>query len=93
MNAPFSGATLLIDIVIAVTLVELLVLAVLHRRGGGLPPGDFIPTLLSGLCLMCALRAGLTSAGWGWVAAGLLLSGVAHAVDLHKRWRRLRSGP
>jgi hypothetical protein len=65
------------------------VLAVMHRRSGrGLAPGDFLPTMLSGLCLMFALRAGLTGAGWGWVAAGLLLSGVAHAVDLRRRWLR-----
>jgi hypothetical protein len=89
LSAPFSGATVLIDIVIAVTLLEVLVLAVLHRRNGrGLAPGDFLPTLASGLFLMFALRAGLTSAGWAWVAAGLTLSGLAHAVDLRRRWRR-----
>jgi hypothetical protein len=89
LSAPFSGATVLIDIVIAVTLLEVLVLALLHRRNrGGLAPGDFLPSLAAGLCLMFALRAGLTSAGWGWVAAGLTLSGLAHAVDLRRRWRR-----
>jgi hypothetical protein len=89
MNAPFSAATMLIDIVIAVTLLEALVLAMLHRRGGaGLAPGDFVPTLLSGLCLMFALRAGLSSAGWAWVATGLTLAGLAHVVDLRRRWRR-----
>jgi hypothetical protein len=87
--APFSGVTLLIDIVITVTMAEMLVLAVMHRRSGrGLAPGDFLPTMLSGLCLMFALRAGLTGAAWGWVAAGLLLSGLAHAVDLRRRWPR-----
>jgi hypothetical protein len=80
---------MLIDIVIAVTLLEVLVLTVLHRRGSsGLAPGNFLPTLASGLCLMFALRAALTAAGWGWVAAGLTLSGLAHAVDLRRRWRR-----
>ena len=89
LAAPFASATLLIDVVIAVTVLEALVLTVVHRRSGrGLAPAEFLPTLASGLCLMFALRAGLTSAGWGWVAAGLMLSGLAHAVDLRRRWQR-----
>jgi hypothetical protein len=81
----------LIDVVIAITLLEGLALAAYHRRtGGGLAPMDFMPNLASGLALMLALRAGLASAGWGWVAMGLLASGLAHAVDLRRRWRRPR---
>jgi hypothetical protein len=89
LSAPFSDSTVLIDIVIAVTLLELLWLGWLHRRGGAGPaPGDFVPSLSAGLFLMFALRAAMSSAGWGWVAAGLTLSGLAHAVDLRRRWPR-----
>lgn len=82
-------ASRLIDIVIAVTLLEGLLLVALHRRTGrGVAPRDFALNLASGLALMLALRAGLSSAGWGWVAGGLLASGLLHAADLRARWRR-----
>lgn len=79
----------LIDFVIVVTLVESIVLAIYHRRTGrGLAPGDFLPTLAAGLALMVALRAGVTGAGWGFVAASLLVAGLAHAADVRRRWQR-----
>jgi hypothetical protein len=79
----------LIDIVIVMTLLEGAALAVYHRRTGrGMAPRDFLPNLAAGLALMLALRAGLEGAGWGYVAAGLLAAGLAHAADLQRRWRR-----
>jgi hypothetical protein len=79
----------LIDLVIALTLVEALALALYHRRTGrGMAPLDFMPNLGAGLALMFALRATLSAAGWGWVAAGLMLAGLAHATDLRRRWQR-----
>ncbi len=85
----WAGGAMLIDLVIVMTVLEGLALAAYHRRTGrGMAPGDFLPTLAAGLALMLALRAGLSSAGWGWVAAGLMLSGVAHGADLRRRWRR-----
>jgi hypothetical protein len=50
-------------------------------------PRDFVANLAAGLALMLALRAGLSAAGWGWVAAGLTLAGLLHAADLRTRWR------
>jgi hypothetical protein len=79
----------LIDFVIVMTVLESIALAVYHRRTGrGLAPQDFIPTLAAGLALMLAVRAGVTGAGWGFVAAGLLVAGLAHAADVMRRWRR-----
>ena len=79
----------LIDFVIAVTLLEMIVLAVYHRRTGrGLAPRDFVPMLAAGLALMLAVRAGVTDAGWGLVAAALLVAGLAHAADVMRRLRR-----
>lgn len=78
----------LIDFVIAVTVVEAAVLALLHARSGrGLPPGEFMPALTAGLGLLLAARAGASGADGFWVAAGLLLAGAAHALDLKRRWR------
>ena len=79
--------TSLIDLVIALTVLEGLVLALYHRRTGrGMAPRDFIANLGAGLALMVALRIGLSAGGWGWVAAGLALAGLLHASDLRSRW-------
>ena len=80
-------ALVLIDLAIAVTLAETVLLLVLHRRTGrGMPPRDLLPNLGAGLALMVALRVGLADAPWPWVAAALLMAGVAHAADLRRRW-------
>jgi hypothetical protein len=79
----------LIDFVIALTVLEALALAAYHgRTGRGMAPRDFLPNLAAGLALMLALRAGLSAAGWPWVAAGLMAAGLLHAADLRARWRR-----
>jgi hypothetical protein len=82
------SARALVDLAIAITLVELLVLCLLHwRTGRGVAPRDLLPNLVAGLCLMAAVRASLTGASWLWLAAGLLAAGLAHAVDVRRRWR------
>ncbi len=79
---------MLIDFVIVLTLVEGLALALYHHRTGrGMAPSDFGANLAAGLSLMLALRAGLTGASWGFVAAALASAGLLHAADLRRRWR------
>lgn len=79
----------LIEIVIAVTLLEGVALTLYHRlTGKGIAPREFAANLLSGLCLMLALRAVLAGSGWGWTAGWLMGAGVVHAGDLWGRWRR-----
>jgi hypothetical protein len=81
----------IVDIVLAFTVVEALGLAAYHRlTGRGIAMRDVAATLLSGLCLMIALRCVLSGAWWGWV--GLCLSGalVAHVADLARRWHTER---
>jgi hypothetical protein len=86
-----TAALWLLHVAMAVTLAEAVGLALWHwRTGRGLAPAELWPNLLSGLALMAALRAALTGAGWHWVALGLALSGLAHAVDLRRRWRHRR---
>jgi hypothetical protein len=81
--------TRLIDLVIALTVLEGLALAAYHwRTGRGMAPRHFVPNIAAGLALMLALRAGLAAAGWGWVAAGLMAAGLLHAADLRARWPR-----
>lgn len=78
----------LIEIVIAITLLEGVALAAYHRlTGKGVAPGEFGANLLSGLCLMLALRAALGGGGWSWTALLLATAGLIHAGDLWRRWK------
>lgn len=79
----------LIEVVIAFTLLEGAALLLYHRlTGKGVAPREFAANLLSGLCLMLALRAVLAGTGWGWTAGWLLVSGLIHAGDLWHRWKQ-----
>ena len=83
----------LIDGVIAFTLLEGAALFAWHRASGrGVAPREFLMNMVSGLCLMLALRAFAHGAGAGWVAFCLLAAGVAHGSDLWRRWRRRDRG-
>ena len=83
---PLSG---LVDAVIALTLIEGIALLAYRRLTGRGPAAlDCIVNLLSGLCLMVALRCALGNAGWPWVVFWVAASGVAHAVDMKQRWTR-----
>lgn len=46
-----------------------------------------LPNLVAGFALVAAARSTTLSAGWGWTAGWLALSGAAHLVDLHRRRR------
>lgn len=87
MDALFAG-TWLVDTVIALTLLEWLAVHTYFRTTGkGLAPHHYTLNLVSGLCLMLALRCVLTAGpGWGMV---LLLScaGLAHGADMWRRWK------
>ena len=88
MTASFDLAPL-IDLVIAITLVEFAAIVLHHRiTGGGVAPRDIALNLLSGLCLMLALRSLAHNAGATWVAGFLLAAGIAHGSDIWRRWRR-----
>ena len=87
--SPGFNLAQLIDAVIAFTLVECLLLAAYHRvTGKGVAPQDFFVNLVSGLCLMLALRCLARDAAATWVALWLLAAGAAHGADLVLRWRR-----
>lgn len=83
------GLVTLIEAIIALTVLEGLALALYHRATGrGVAPVEFAANLASGVALMLALRAALGGAAWGWVAAALAASGLLHAADIARRWRR-----
>ena len=83
------GIRQVIDLVIAFTLIECAALALYHRATAkGVAPREFVMNMVSGLCLMLALRCLARDAGGAWIALFLLAAGLAHGTDLWVRWRR-----
>ena len=77
-----------LDGILALMGAEAAVLAALWRAGRrGVPPGALLPNLLSGMCLLLAMRTALAGAWWGWISLPLLAAGVLHGVDLRRQWR------
>lgn len=73
------SSLLLVDLALAITVLELLLLLLLRRSA-------LLLTLLAGLGLMLALRMGLAGASLTWIALILLASGLLHALDVRRRW-------
>jgi hypothetical protein len=87
--AEFLASGRLVDVVIAFTLLEFMLLLTWRKlRGGGLPPVDLAFALGGGLCLMFALRAALLASPWQSVVVPLIGAGLIHALDLRRRWSR-----
>lgn len=92
--AEFFASGRIIDLVLAIVVVETLCLAAFRlRTGDGLPVAALVVNLLSGAALMLALRAALVQAGWIWVAVPLCASFVVHLGDLALRWERAAAKP
>ena len=80
--------TQLVALATAAMLLEaVLLLAWYHRTGAGLLPRSLLPTLAAGGGLMGALLAVLTGAPPICLLALLAVAGVAHVVDLRRRWQ------
>jgi hypothetical protein len=71
-----------VDLVIAFIVVEAVVLRLWWGRGRAL---DILLALMPGLCLLLAVRAALTGAGWEWVAFWITASLPAHLADIVRR--------
>lgn len=79
----------IVDIVLAVLVLEVILLAFWHRRTGrGVAPFPAILNAGAGGSLALALRAALTDGGWQWVTLWLLCALVFHSADLTRRWSR-----
>lgn len=76
----------LVDTIIAITLLETAALLLYHHQTKrGLKPRDYLLNVLSGLCLMLALRCVLTGAAWYFVSMWLMAAGLAHVADIALR--------
>jgi hypothetical protein len=88
MRALFASGHI-VDIVLALTAAEAIgVVWYARRTGRGPAPAAFLGNLLSGICLMLALRVALVGAWWGWIGLCLVGALAAHLGDLRRRWDR-----
>ncbi len=87
-----SGRVL--DLILLCMALEGASLTLLFRtRRQGVPPGALWPNLLSGMCLLLAMRAGLAEAWWGWVSLPLLAALAFHVADLRRLWSTTPAPP
>lgn len=76
----------IVDLILALTLIEALVLWLRHRwTGRGPAPARLLPTLAAGVFLLLALRLALTGAPWPWLGTSLAAAGLCHLLDLRAR--------
>ncbi len=85
LNSFFSSGHA-VDLVLLVIAAEFAGLT-LRRRGrdGRAAVIDRVLAFAPGVCLLLALRAALTGAGWPWVALALAASFPFHVADLVRR--------
>ena len=78
----------LVDAILLLVVCELIALTLLWQRSRrGVAPADLLPNILAGAFLLLALRLVLGEAGWMYCAASLGAGGLAHIIDLRRRWR------
>ncbi len=76
----------IVDLILALMLAEYLALRLYAGRSGlSLSALGLAGYLLSGACLLLALRVALSGGGWIWVAAFLAASFIVHLIDLRRR--------
>lgn len=79
----------LVDLILIVVVVEATALLLVWRyTGRGVAPGDLLPNLCAGAFLLLALRITLGGEGWMPACGCLAAAGVAHLIDVSRRWRR-----
>jgi len=80
-----------INFAVVLTVAEAVyLLANYYLRRRGLAPNEYLLNLLSGLCLMLALRATLGAGDPFGPVVYLSLAGACHVADLLRRIRRTR---
>jgi hypothetical protein len=76
-----------VDLVITFLLVEVAVLVVWRlATGQGLAVGSLLPMMAAGGFILLALHVALDGGSAWAVMACLACSGVAHAMDVRRRW-------
>jgi hypothetical protein len=84
----FVSSGRIVDAVLVVMAIEAIVLTARRTISGrGIETAALFRALAPGLFLLLAVRAALTGASWGPVAACLSVAGILHALDLAYRYR------
>ena len=87
MSSLFADGVL-VDIVLIVVVLEAIALLAYWRwKRRGVAPADPLPGLCSGALMLLALRAVLAGSGWMIPTLCLTAAGVAHLIDVTRRWR------
>jgi hypothetical protein len=77
-----------VDVILGLIGLECALLAIYRRlTGRGVAMADVAANLLSGACLLLALRGALGGASWTWIAGALSAALLSHLADLRRRWR------
>jgi hypothetical protein len=77
-----------VDLILMLVAIEAVFLVLYWRSTRrGIAPMDLLPNLLAGAFLLLALRLALGGAGWALCCASLAAAGLAHLVDVARRWR------
>lgn len=84
----FASGRLVGLILVIVTIEAAFLLVFWRSTGRGVSPGDLLPNLCAGAFLLLTLRLSLGDANWQLCCGSLAAAGVAHLVDLNRRWRR-----
>ena len=80
-----------LDFILVFTVLEFIVLGLLHQRSGrGLPWVDLGFGLMPGFLLMLAYRVSQPQSLSGPVLVCLALAGLAHGADFYRRHRTAR---
>jgi hypothetical protein len=78
----------LVDLILTVVALEAVGLLWYWRSTGrGVAAIDLLPNLCAGTFLLLALRVTLGGGGWMMACGCLAVAGVAHLIDLSRRWR------
>lgn len=80
----------IIDLILAFVVIEAALLAFFRNWHGISLPG-LLGNLLSGACLLLALRIALVGGSWQWIALALVGALLAHILDFNSRWRGEKS--
>ncbi len=78
----------LVDFILVLVLFEVILIAGYWRlTGRGVALADLLPNVMAGVFLMLALRTSLSGGGWMIVSGCLGCAGLAHVIDIGRRWK------
>ena len=78
-----------INFAILILVLEAIFLCAFHiRTKRGLPVITVLLISASGLGLLLALRGAVSGGETLWIALGLSIGGIAHAIDLFRRFKK-----